>query len=324
MLRDLLIQTCRLNFGNKKKKYPEKSKVVRFAKGPKKIFYITINGIKISPSSSFKFLGRIINSSLTTHEHYKDSLENCNTGSNVIKLLTNIHTGLPPRKALNVYKSIVRSKIEYPYSTSCNAPAYTLKKIQTFQHSILRRCTGLSPSTPTSILRSISYELPVAKRIYLVTAKELLKVKIFKPAFFDEVASRHNHVISSYSNCFKKFSNIFNKVNSIPSWNNIIHDKCVVELNLLNSITNSKKNRSGSCLRIACLQKLNHFVENNFKIYATDGSINSDISSFSIIEYPNLLIGKFKVLQELSSTFIELLAIRQAIIHASEIKLKNL
>lgn len=162
---------------------------------------------------------------------------------------------------------VVRSKVEYAYSTLCNFPKYIIKKIQNFQHLLLRRCTGLSLSTPILILRCILGELPVSKRSYLLTTKEFFKVKFFRPFHFEKVVSRCNEVSCSYTGCYQKFIHIFKECEHHP---HLEFDPFQMQ-----SIVNFKRNLPHSSLRSACLHKLNFYLENDCIIYATDGSVNS-------------------------------------------------
>lgn len=69
-----------------------------------------------------------------------------------------------PRKGLLICKSLVRSKVEFVHSVTCNLPAYLDKKMQFFENRHLKRCSGLTPSTPVHILRVISGVLQVSER----------------------------------------------------------------------------------------------------------------------------------------------------------------
>lgn len=74
--------------------------------------------------------------------------------------------------ALNLYKSLIRSKVEYAGTSIANSPNYINRKI-TFQNAALIRCLGLTPSTPTQIIYVLANELPPRERGIYLTAKEL-------------------------------------------------------------------------------------------------------------------------------------------------------
>lgn len=100
---------------------PNKPKVINFAQGSNTVIDISRNGTMVNQTAaSFKFLGKIINASLALQGHYLETFKNCQSKTNFNKLMTNLQNSLPAMKALNVYKCLVRSKIEYACSTSRN------------------------------------------------------------------------------------------------------------------------------------------------------------------------------------------------------------
>uniref|UniRef100_A0A1B0A4N4 Uncharacterized protein n=1 Tax=Glossina pallidipes TaxID=7398 RepID=A0A1B0A4N4_GLOPL len=88
--------------------------------------------------------------------------------------------------------------------------------------------------------------------------------------------------------------------------------KCKIDLNRLLSIVNAKSNFPQSALRAIRQQKPRSYLNKDFNIYATDGSIYAGASSFLMVKHTGELLRKFKVLEELSSTFIKLLVERSS------------
>ncbi|KAL9877276.1 uncharacterized protein ACN2A1_013687 [Glossina fuscipes fuscipes] len=294
---------------------PSKTNTIYFAKGSKREIRLLIKGTQVNQVKSLRFLGRILNDSLTFRGHYEKAFKDCQSGCNIIKLMTNNQAGLPPKNALTVYKSLVRSKIEFGHSTCCNFPKYIEKRIQAFENRILKRCTGLTPSTSQHILNAISGEWPVSERALFCTAKELIKVKMINPSFFQEIISLSDTVTCSYTFCYQKLPHIFDKLDSIPPLN-FITSKWKVFMNILEPISTSKQNVNFSCIRLLCQEKLLFYYNNGYDIYATDGSVGHNVSGFSVVKPLSETILRVKVEEELSSTFIELLAIRHAIMVA--------
>lgn len=62
-----------------------------------------------------------------------------------------------------------------------------------------------------------------------------------------------------------------------------------------------------------CCQKVEDYHSSCFEIYVTDGFASNKASSISVAKYDQDVICKIKILKNLFSTLIELLAIKQAV-----------
>lgn len=112
---------------------------IYFVKGPNNLVNISIKGALMNHKTLLKFLGRIINANLRFQQYYLEALKDYQSGSNITKRMTNRHSSFfSPKKALVVYKFLVRSKIEY-------------SQIHTFSNILQTRYTDLSPSKPASL-----------------------------------------------------------------------------------------------------------------------------------------------------------------------------
>lgn len=129
--------------------------------------------------------------------------------------------------------------IEFANSTSCKNPKYIGKRIQTFENRVGKPCTGLSPSTSQHILNVLSGAMPISQNALFCTAKDLIKVTIMNPSFFQKVISPSDIVCCGYKYCYQKLFLIFGKVNSIPLCN-FLTNKCSVVVNIFQSIFTSK------------------------------------------------------------------------------------
>lgn len=67
---------------------------------------------------------------------------------NLLKILSNFHTGIHPNTALNLYKSLILSKINYSAPISLISNKKNIQIIQTIKNSALRTALGLAKSTP--------------------------------------------------------------------------------------------------------------------------------------------------------------------------------
>lgn len=118
---------------------PEKCNTMYFAKNSIKEISLSIDGKPIIQQRKFTFLGRVITNSLTVRDHYEKTAFEINARTNMLKCLTPIKTGLHPKTALNIYKSLVRSKTEYARTTTANSPKYVNDKIQKIPNDMIKK-----------------------------------------------------------------------------------------------------------------------------------------------------------------------------------------
>lgn len=74
------------------------------------------------------------------------------------------------KTSLNVYRSVVRSKIEYSKTTTANSPQYIKKKVERLI-DMIKRSLGVPKSSPTLVVYTLAGELPPAHRAQFLTAK---------------------------------------------------------------------------------------------------------------------------------------------------------
>ena len=120
---------------------------------------LKINNTPIEERQTTKILGVIFSNRLALTEHYIKTKNSIQKSINLIKIFTNSQGGAHPSTLLNIYKSIIKSKIEYAYIITDENQ--TIKKIcQTMKNSGIRRCLGLAKTTPIPALLSEATEMP--------------------------------------------------------------------------------------------------------------------------------------------------------------------
>ena len=172
---------------------------------------VHIHQILINEVKNMKLLGRIFSSNFTVKKHYKNSIASTQANTNLLACLTTIKSGLYPRISSNLYNTFVRSKTEYGRTTMAHASQYINNKISTVQKSAFRRCVGLPPTTPKHVIFAIAEELMPTERAKLLTAKELIKLKIHNIQFFNELSVEFP-VKSSDSFVYQKYKNILDRI----------------------------------------------------------------------------------------------------------------
>lgn len=108
------------------------------------------NSIPIVKSK--KFLGVILDTSLSFRKHIDYIISNANKGLNILKSLAGLSWGADPKILGMLYKSIVRSHFDYStlgYMIASNAD---LKKIGIIQNKALRIITGAMKTTPINAM----------------------------------------------------------------------------------------------------------------------------------------------------------------------------
>ncbi|XP_037821648.1 uncharacterized protein LOC119610484 [Lucilia sericata] len=288
-----------------------KTKVAYFAKGGRRSVQISVNGCTIEQVSSLTFLGRKIKNSLSVKEHYDFALGNCNSAVNLLKCLTSIKGGLMPEVSLKFYRSFIRSKIEYARTTTAHSPTYIDNRIRSFQNSTLRRCLGLTPSTPVHIIYAMACELPPDLRAIYLTAKELFRVFVYNPPLFRLIATNRG-LNNSYSFVFSKFSHIFDRLGKC------VRSSISVKVTFkLDNPFGCKHNAPRECTRAYYGHLLREYKENGFRIMATDGSLSdSSVGCAIVLEHSDRFF-LFRCNMRLSSLTAELIAIREALVAAA-------
>ncbi|XP_075146564.1 uncharacterized protein LOC142236963 isoform X2 [Haematobia irritans] len=286
---------------------PSKSNTMYFAKNGFKNIDMVIDGTRVEQTKKLRFLGRIVTNSLSIKDHYDSISKETQNRVNMLKCLTSIRGGLHPNVALNVYKSIVRSKIEYVRTTAADAPKSINKRVERLQTDMLRRSLGVARSSPTHIVYALAHELPPEFRAVYLTAKELIKVQSRDKVLYDLV-SDNPKVNSSYSYVYYEFPQIFDSIEHIS--NSLTSRKVTVRLNLL---PNGKNNYPIDILKSIYLSEIDGYKNFNFTIFATDASVSTNSIGCGIVNVSTNQRFLFRIGFAASSTFGELWALVKAL-----------
>ncbi|XP_017474007.1 PREDICTED: uncharacterized protein LOC108364724 [Rhagoletis zephyria] len=273
----------------------------------KKVFSLRLDGAEVQQVRNIKWLGRTISSNASISPHVDRVKSAASSSRNLIKILTTIKGGLEPRVAINFYKAFVRSKVEFANTTYANAPRGFNKRLQGISNDTLRRCLGLPPSSPIHARYALAGELPPLKRAEWLTAKELGKQWIVNEELRKDLVSEYP-VKSSYSFVYSKFKNIFNKINVNVSF--CRHANFSVEFS---SLVKSKREFSKEQLTSIFRCKFDEFAKEGCYMLATDASVVNDVAGIAFYDPQEKMYKMFKLEGNFSSTFGELVAIRQAV-----------
>lgn len=308
----------------------EKTKAVIFTRKtkPSRIPEITYRNVPIKYYNSTKYLGLIFDSKLKWDIHLKDLKSKSIQKLNILKIVSKQHWGADRKSLLTLYRSLVRSKLDYGSMIYNSAREKTLQILNPVHNHGIRLAIGAFCSTPVLSLYVEANELPLEKRRKILTCNfalkatslvnhpchstftapkymDLLKTKNFKsvPIFFENLKDELHFTDLTIA----KF-----KTTNIPPWT-----VCSIDLQQTNSLSKfTKKCTSAIELKNKFLEIISLQYEHHLKVY-TDGSVTQDGSScaFSI---PSLGFKSGYRVHHISSIFsCELLAILKSLEYLS-------
>ncbi|XP_036317800.1 uncharacterized protein LOC118732796 [Rhagoletis pomonella] len=295
-----------------------KTKSIYFAKTNKKQLDIKIDNLAIEQVNQIKFIGRTLNSSLTVTSHFNKLIKKAANNVKLIQMITTVKAGVTPKVAVNLYKSLVRSKIEVARSTTHNLPKTTNNKIMAFQNKSLRRCLGLTPSTPVHNIYALANEFEPKEREMLLTSRELIKLKFINVNAYNNVAF-HNQLNSSYSKTYYQFKEILDNVSTQTAFTKNR------ELRITKKLLAKKKTElPKQQIKAEYYSLFQKYKENNFTIFATDASGGVNSMGCGVYNVSQKQHFYFSIDFKSSSAFSEMWAIAKAVDIAFEDNLKKI
>ncbi|KAF4514170.1 UNVERIFIED_CONTAM: hypothetical protein B566_EDAN019322 [Ephemera danica] len=140
-----------------------------------------INSIKfkndqIKRVQQHRLLGIIFDDNLSWKPHFDNLINTCRKGINIIKATCHRWWGANPNTAIILYKSLIRSRLEYGSSIFGNASTPQWKRLERVQNSAIRTILGSFPSSPIPALQLEAGIPPLSVRAKFLTNKFLLKV----------------------------------------------------------------------------------------------------------------------------------------------------
>ncbi|XP_034936031.1 uncharacterized protein [Chelonus insularis] len=151
---------------------PEKCQLIVFSSDPKiatKSWCIKINRERIWSQQVIKFLGILFHSSLKWDHQVQAIRSKCINPMAIINYLRLTWTGADPPTLIKVYKSLVRSRIEYGAFLFVSLKKSLLKVLDRIQNKALRLAMGYRNSTPLNVIAAESKEPPLEFRFRYMT-----------------------------------------------------------------------------------------------------------------------------------------------------------
>ena len=254
-----------------------------------------LNGNKIKVVRDTKFLGVIFDQKSSFIPHLKSLKSKCTKALDIIKVVANQEWGADKSVLLNLYRSLIRSKLDYGCIVYGSARPSYLKMLNTIHHQGLRLALGAFRTSPVESLYIEAGELPLEERRIKLSLQYITKLKstpsnpaydcVFEPEFIQKYLRNVKSIkplgIRMMDHLQAGDINL-DQVNNediydIPPWELSFP---IVNLALT---TTSKRQTLESDYRQRFLE-INDFYENkNFTSIYTDGSKSHDYVSASAV-----------------------------------------
>ena len=125
---------------------------------------LQVSELIIKSSESTRFLGIIFDYQLSFVPQINKVKSRCDRASNIIKYLQGIWWGADPTTLLNLYKSYVRSILDYGIIVYYPTRKDQQKKLEGIQHNAIRLALGFRKTTPIKILLAESKLPSISER----------------------------------------------------------------------------------------------------------------------------------------------------------------
>lgn len=157
----------------------EKTSCVLFSRkrGPAPEPTLTMYDVSIQNKAMQKFLGLTFDSKLSFSFHIIDLKRKCHKVLNVLKVLSHKSWGSDRVCLLRIYRSLVRSRLDYGSIVYGSARASTLKMLDPVHHKGLRLATGAFRTSPVLSLYAEANELSLEKRRFSLGFMYALRIR---------------------------------------------------------------------------------------------------------------------------------------------------
>ena len=156
-------KTVCMHFCNKRNPHPEPS--------------LKLYNTEIPVVTEAKFLGVIFDSKLSFKAHIAYLKKKCLKAMNLLRVVAHTDWGADSTTLLRLYRSLVRSKLDYGCIVYGSARDSYLESLDRVQNAALRVCLGAFRTTPISSLHVEANELPLKLRRQKLALQYIIKLK---------------------------------------------------------------------------------------------------------------------------------------------------
>ena len=140
---------------------------------------LQLHGKTIPCVQSTKVLGLTLDTKLRYTDHIRDLRERCFKALNVMKCVSCMTYGADRDTLLLLYRSFVRSKLDYASLVYDGASETVKKPLDTVHHTAMRIVTGAFRTTPSASLLAEVGEPPLALRRAMLGLRYAIKLRVF-------------------------------------------------------------------------------------------------------------------------------------------------
>ena len=165
---------------------------------------LSIYGNRIPVVNQTKFLGLTFDNKLTFKPHIHLLKTKCQRALNILKVVSNHHWGADRDTLLLLYRSLVRSKLDYGCIVYGSARKSYTDLLDPVHNQALRICLGAFRTSPAESLCVEAMEAPLAFRREKLTLQYITRIKanphnpvsdaVFHPKFVDLFQARPNAI----------------------------------------------------------------------------------------------------------------------------------
>ena len=134
-------------------------------------------GSKIPVVSQVKFLGLVFDNRLNFKPHIEQLKEKCKKAINLLRVVSHFDWGADRNVMLQLYKSLILSKLDYGCFIYGSAPKSYIKMLDPVQNEGLRLCLGAYKSSPIESLEVEANIPPLRLRREQLALQYILKLK---------------------------------------------------------------------------------------------------------------------------------------------------
>ena len=125
---------------------------------------LRLGNIRIQKSETVKYLGLVFDSKLDWKAHIQQLKSKCNKALNLMRSVSSTEWGADQRTLMMIYRSLVRSKIDYRCKAYNSASNRELVSVESASNEAMRLPSGCFESTPKSSPPVITEEITLQKK----------------------------------------------------------------------------------------------------------------------------------------------------------------
>ena len=197
---------------------------------------LTLDEVPIEVVPEFKFLGLLFDSKFSFIPHINYLSNKCQKSLNLLRVVSSMDWGADKKVLLRLYRSLVRSKLDYGCVVYGSARQWYLRKLDSIHNQGLRLALGAFRTSPVNSLYAEANEPSLNLRRKKLSLRYYLKLKsnpdnpthkvVFEPFYKDEFIEKEK-VISPFSlrceadmNCLQvDLEDVAHyKISDVPLW----------------------------------------------------------------------------------------------------------